>query len=323
MLIDIVTLTFQFYRTNNHFFFYSNDLKCKDNSKSYEMSFNSNNLSAGSNYPVTISNRYLTLTSFSLIEQAGGGRCAANENENVAGIIKKKKDFSNLNNIQQTNKATIHSKKIFKKPIDKELVLAKSLFQNKLSFPIDNRLPQTCLEDLFQVFHLAKSSRKNFFDRIQKKFKRNDLFKRKIKNRLSNFYKIHGTTYNEKQTKKNLDRKLDKKVINYSIDQIPNIAAAKTFNREQQKIKTIKNPKNYKLNKQHQQVFCVCNKPNDGSIYVFCETCHQWFHPKCFFEKGHLALTLSGFFPGYDHFLKTCKEIFFYKTKLRFTMQVK
>ena len=55
------------------------------------MSFNSNNLSAGSNYPVTISNRYLTLTCFSLLEQAGGGRCAANENENVAGIIKKKR----------------------------------------------------------------------------------------------------------------------------------------------------------------------------------------------------------------------------------------
>ena len=45
------------------------------------MSFNSNYLSAGSNYPVTISNRYLTLTNLSPIEQAGGGRCAANENE--------------------------------------------------------------------------------------------------------------------------------------------------------------------------------------------------------------------------------------------------
>ena len=134
------------------------------------------------------------------------------------------------------------------------------------------------MEDLFQVFHLAKSSRKNFFDRNQKKFKRNGLFKRKIKNRLSNFYKIHGITYKENQSKKTLNRKLDKKVINYNIDQIPDIATAKTFDREQQS----------KTNK----FFCVCNKPNDGSMYVFCETCHQWFHPKCVFEKGHLALTL-------------------------------
>ena len=41
------------------------------------------------------------------------------------------------------------------------------------------------------------------------------------------------------------------------------------------------------------QEFCVCKKPDDGSLYVFCQTCASWLHPKCVFYADDLALTLS------------------------------
>ncbi|KAL5022278.1 hypothetical protein ScPMuIL_001433 [Solemya velum] len=27
--------------------------------------------------------------------------------------------------------------------------------------------------------------------------------------------------------------------------------------------------------------YCVCNQPDDGSLYIQCEICEKWFHPSC------------------------------------------
>ena len=45
-------------------------------------------------------------------------------------------------------------------------------------------------------------------------------------------------------------------------------------------------------NKQ-EELFCACKKPNDGQLYVLCETCNMWLHPKCVFDNDHLALALT------------------------------
>ena len=45
-------------------------------------------------------------------------------------------------------------------------------------------------------------------------------------------------------------------------------------------------------NKKPEELYSICRSPNDGSLYVFCKAYQEWFHPKCVFEKDHLALTL-------------------------------
>ena len=46
-------------------------------------------------------------------------------------------------------------------------------------------------------------------------------------------------------------------------------------------------------NNKQEELFCACKKPNDGQLYVLCETCNMWLHPKCVFDNDHLALTLT------------------------------
>ena len=46
-------------------------------------------------------------------------------------------------------------------------------------------------------------------------------------------------------------------------------------------------------NEKPEELYCICRSPNDDSLYVFCEACQEWFHPKCVFKKDHLALILS------------------------------
>jgi len=29
------------------------------------------------------------------------------------------------------------------------------------------------------------------------------------------------------------------------------------------------------------ELFCVCNRPNDGGAYLQCDSCRKWYHPKC------------------------------------------
>ena len=41
------------------------------------------------------------------------------------------------------------------------------------------------------------------------------------------------------------------------------------------------------------EFYCVCKKPDDGELYVFCQTCLMWLHPKCVFGANDLALTLT------------------------------
>ncbi|CAK8682866.1 unnamed protein product [Clavelina lepadiformis] len=41
------------------------------------------------------------------------------------------------------------------------------------------------------------------------------------------------------------------------------------------------------------KLYCFCNKPDNYELYVFCEGCNQWLHPKCVFPDGSLALKLT------------------------------
>ena len=41
------------------------------------------------------------------------------------------------------------------------------------------------------------------------------------------------------------------------------------------------------------EFYYVCKKPDDGELYVFCQTCLMWLHPKCVFDANDLALTLT------------------------------
>jgi len=40
-------------------------------------------------------------------------------------------------------------------------------------------------------------------------------------------------------------------------------------------------------------LFCVCQKPNDGSLYIECSTCKEWFHPQCIFQEHELGFSLT------------------------------
>ena len=39
----------------------------------------------------------------------------------------------------------------------------------------------------------------------------------------------------------------------------------------------------------------LSKKKNDGKLYVECESCLMWLHPKCVFEKNELGTSLSDF----------------------------
>ena len=39
------------------------------------------------------------------------------------------------------------------------------------------------------------------------------------------------------------------------------------------------------------EVYCFCQKPDDGGMYIYCEGCSSWLHPKCAFGNNDLALT--------------------------------
>ena len=41
------------------------------------------------------------------------------------------------------------------------------------------------------------------------------------------------------------------------------------------------------------ELYCFCQKPDDGGMYIYCEGCRSWLHPKCAFGKNDLALTLT------------------------------
>lgn len=30
-----------------------------------------------------------------------------------------------------------------------------------------------------------------------------------------------------------------------------------------------------------EELYCVCQKPYDGTFMIECESCQQWFHPAC------------------------------------------
>ena len=132
----------------------------KNKSKRNQILLDSNNLSTiaptSSKLGIEISNGYFKLTHCICKEQAGGGSFAANESNSVPDINQKNTKNS------LTDQVRVKKKINFKQLIDKQLFLAKSLFKNDLSFPNNNRLPQCCLEDLFQVCHLPKSTRKKF-----------------------------------------------------------------------------------------------------------------------------------------------------------------
>ena len=40
-------------------------------------------------------------------------------------------------------------------------------------------------------------------------------------------------------------------------------------------------------------LYCICKKSNDQCLYIECDTCKEWFHPKCIFSDNHIALLLS------------------------------
>ena len=40
-------------------------------------------------------------------------------------------------------------------------------------------------------------------------------------------------------------------------------------------------------------LYCICKKSNDQCLYIECDTCKEWFHPKCIFSNNHIALLLS------------------------------
>ena len=41
------------------------------------------------------------------------------------------------------------------------------------------------------------------------------------------------------------------------------------------------------------ELYCFYQKPDDGELYIYCEGCSSWLHPKCAFDNNDLASTLT------------------------------
>ena len=110
------------------------------------------------------------------------------------------------------------------------------------------------------------------------------MFRNGIKTALADLYKKHDNVRN-----RTCDKNFDKR----KPDLTAQACTAKTLDIARDNTKTIKTLNENVVTNNKQQLYCICNKPDDGSMYVFCEACHQWLHPKCVFEEGQLALTLT------------------------------
>lgn len=71
-----------------------------------------------------------------------------------------------------------------------------------------------------------------------------------------------------------------------------------------------------KFNFNSEELYCICRKPDNGTLMISCDGCEEWFHTKCMkIEAQHLGL-LDKFFckfchwkgKGVTHWLRKCRR---------------
>ena len=132
--------------------------------------------------------------------------------------------------------------------------LATAMYYCGITSPENDDIPTACLKHLKSTRHKTKSNGFRWQRSVVRKWVDDVSFREEVKQELVKLLK------NGKRESSNNRRK-----------------------------KTSIKPDNVSANEK----YCVCKNPDDGSLYVFCQTCSLWLHPKCVFDDDDLALTLT------------------------------
>ena len=179
----------------------------------------------------------------------------------------KQSSFEKLSNF--TNASTVNNCKVSKsadetmnEPIEVKAsahsswagAMVKALIETNTPFPAGKIVPIVCLNFMVKCRRSSVSNRKRWLAAIKRKWA--DIhFREEVKEK-------------------------------YSAFQQANSVSKKGLNNDSNNALENDNDKQMKL-------YCTCQKPDDGKMYVYCETCLNWLHPRCVFDQNDLAITLT------------------------------
>ena len=161
------------------------------------------------------------------------------------------------------------------------LGIAEALLECDTPFVEMKSLPAKCLQKIYHSLHQPQSCQRSFIKRIQIQFKRDEQFRKEIKMHWLDLFNRTATPQPNVAM-----QNISKLKCNVKRDS-PIYVATHQFQDNSLMLKSEKNET------KSEKLYCICRTPNDGGLYVFCETCKEWLHPKCVFHKDHLALSLT------------------------------